>query len=87
MVIHVKTCAPCLASTPIEKPAEHIGVPMYIASSVLDAHLNDIELKGKVMLENAEGNSMATRAPNRFIASAEAWLKRQRWARVVSWRD
>ena len=87
MAIRVKTCALRPASTPTEKPAKHIGVPMRIASSVLGACLNDIELEGEDVLEDVEGNSMAIRAPNRFVASAEAWLKRQRQARVESRRD
>jgi len=52
MVICVKTCILCPASIPTEEPAEHVGVPMRIASSVLDARINDIELEGKGVLKD-----------------------------------
>jgi len=36
----------------MEEPAKCIGVPMHIASSVLDARMNDIKLEGKDMLKD-----------------------------------
>ena len=47
-------CAPRPASTPTEEPAKRIGVPMRIASSVLDARRNDTELEGEDVPEDVQ---------------------------------
>jgi len=90
MAISVETCPPRPASTPMEEPAKRIGVPVRIAGPVLDTHVDDVKLKGEDVARTcmrAEGGSMAPRAPNRFVASAEAWWKRRMWAREESRRD
>ena len=91
LTIGIETCAPRPGSTPTEERAERIGVPVRIAGPVLDACVDDVELEGEDVLEDVrarvEGGSMVARAPNRFVASAEAWLKRRRRARDERRRD
>ena len=52
LAIGVETCAPRAASAPPEEHAERVGVPVGVAGPVLDARVDDVELKGEDVLED-----------------------------------